>query len=181
VKTIPAWVPLILAVIALAIGYGGLVLPEQHALHEAELMLAGRRAAAEELTAAIRAANQVPDVPQPATQRMIDRLWPDLVHEALALGYRFDLATFTDGPPLIGRLADGSSPHTQGTASPAVRSLEITVILLGPYLQLDEAVRMMQRVLPLSVWRAVRISTAEGARGAHITLVSLVPVAPGVV
>jgi hypothetical protein len=158
-RRVPPGVPLFIAVCIGAAGYAAMIRPVQQEIQALDRHLASLRVQEAQATERLAEDARVARVPLPVGAARFDALWPEMAQRAGARGYSVDLLSF--------------SPGTAGTAT----TVTITVRLKGPYLALDDTVRMVEELLPLWTWRTIQITNPEGAGVVNIVATGVLPLA----
>ena len=153
------WIPLVLAVLVSVAGYAAMIRPVRQEIQALNRQLASLRVQEAQATERLAEDARVARVPLPVGAATFDALWPEVARRAGTHGYSVDLLSF--------------SPGTAGTA----QTVAVTVRLKGPYLALDDTVKMVDELLPLWTWRTIQITNPEGAGVVDIVTTGVLPLA----
>jgi len=158
-RRVPWWIPLAVAFCVGVAGYADLVKPVSQEIQALDREMASLRTQETQAAQRLAADGRVAPVPLPVGASAFQALWPELAQRVGTYGFTVDLLSF--------------APGTTGIA----RTVTLTVRLEGPYLALDDTVRMVNALLPLWTWRTIQISNPESAGAVDIIATGVLPLA----
>lgn len=158
-RAVSPWVPLAVAIVVGAVGYALMIRPVRLEIQALQSQLLSLRIQEAQATQRLAEDNRVARVSLPVGTAKFDALWPELAQQAGKRGYTVGLLSF--------------SPGMTGSA----KTVTVTVRLKGPYLALDDTVRMVDELVPLWTWRTIEITNPESTGVVNIITTGVLPLA----